>query len=189
MFSSSFRWTSNGFSKRHRTTNATNGSRPSNNRSSPVFRTSSRPKRHARPRSVDRPWPITRPFKRSNRSQETVSVPIVNKSVRRDEILLRSRENQRFRSDVGVPQSRCSDLYGMRLVTSQSRHTRLACSIVGLGRMAVRRAEVSRLSPSRFFFSRSDLVQVMHSIGNKQVNTIWEANKKNRTKPQPNSSS
>jgi len=35
----------------------------------------------------------------------------------------------------------------------------------------------------------SDLVQIMHSIGNKQVNAIWEANKKNRTKPQSNCSS
>ncbi|CAF5023987.1 unnamed protein product, partial [Rotaria sp. Silwood1] len=35
----------------------------------------------------------------------------------------------------------------------------------------------------------SELVQVMRSIGNKLVNSIWEINIKNRIKPQPNASS
>ncbi|CAF3961234.1 unnamed protein product [Rotaria sp. Silwood2] len=35
----------------------------------------------------------------------------------------------------------------------------------------------------------SELVQVMRSIGNKLVNSIWEINIKNRIKPQPNTSS
>ncbi|CAF1959252.1 unnamed protein product [Rotaria magnacalcarata] len=35
----------------------------------------------------------------------------------------------------------------------------------------------------------SELVQVMRSIGNKLVNSIWEVNIKNRIKPQPNASS
>jgi hypothetical protein len=36
---------------------------------------------------------------------------------------------------------------------------------------------------------RSELVQVMRSMGNKLANSIWEANIKNRTKPQPNAPS
>jgi hypothetical protein len=39
------------------------------------------------------------------------------------------------------------------------------------------------------FYKRSELVQIMRSIGNKLVNSIWEANIKNRVKPQPNASS
>lgn len=38
-------------------------------------------------------------------------------------------------------------------------------------------------------FYSSELVQVMRSIGNKLANSIWEANIKNRVKPQPNASS
>lgn len=36
-----------------------------------------------------------------------------------------------------------------------------------------------------FFCCRSELVQVMRSIGNKLTNSIWEGNVKNRVKPQP----
>ncbi len=41
----------------------------------------------------------------------------------------------------------------------------------------------------RLISSRSELVQVMRSIGNKLANSIWEANVKNRVKPQSNASS
>ncbi len=37
-----------------------------------------------------------------------------------------------------------------------------------------------------FYFKRPELVQIMRSIGNKMANSIWEANIKNRVKPQPN---
>jgi hypothetical protein len=40
-----------------------------------------------------------------------------------------------------------------------------------------------------FLFKRSELVQIMRSIGNKLANSIWEVNIKNRVKPQPNASS
>ncbi len=38
-------------------------------------------------------------------------------------------------------------------------------------------------------YKSPELVQVMRSIGNKLANSIWEANIKNRVKPQPNTSS
>jgi hypothetical protein len=40
-----------------------------------------------------------------------------------------------------------------------------------------------------FLFKRPELVQIMRSIGNKLANSVWEANIKNRVKPQPNTSS
>ncbi len=40
-----------------------------------------------------------------------------------------------------------------------------------------------------FLFKRPELVQIMRSIGNKLANSVWEANIKNRVKPQPNASS
>jgi len=56
--------------------------------------------------------------------------------------------------------------------------------------MAVRMFVVVDLQGNNFSFDkRSELVQVMRSIGNKLANSIWEANIKNRVKPQPNTSS
>ncbi len=56
--------------------------------------------------------------------------------------------------------------------------------------MAVRKIKTSHFLFFCFFdFKRSELVQIMRSIGNKLANSIWEANIKNRIKPQPNASS
>jgi hypothetical protein len=56
--------------------------------------------------------------------------------------------------------------------------------------MAVRMFFVVDFQGNNFSFDkRSELVQVMRSMGNKLTNSIWEANIKNRVKPQPNASS
>lgn len=92
------------------------------------------------------------------------------------------------RSHLGFVESRSIDLYGLCFVTSKSRHTSVSCSFPGARRMAVSIHSSDLHSPVADLH-RSDLVQVMRSIGNKLVNSIWEANVKSRTKPQSNASS
>jgi Arf-GAP with GTPase, ANK repeat and PH domain-containing protein 1/3/4/5/6/9/11 len=92
---------------------------------------------------------------------------------------------------MGVIESRIVDLHGLCIVPSKSRHALVACSFARARRMAVRERDVERsvdvcLVSRR---NRSELVQVMRSIGNTLANSIWEANTKSRVKVQSNCSS
>ncbi len=82
-------------------------------------------------------------------------------------------------------------MYGLCVITSKSWNTFITCSFIRTWWMAVWIFFFVFLFSNKIFllYKSPELVQVMRSIGNKLANSIWEANIKNRVKPQPNTSS